>query len=350
MKKIDVVNLIQYHIANDDMSFRTEAYNIARDFDQSGDEDLAAYVLSLLSPVGTFSSQTYEPRSEYLTKVAEASTSLPLPTSISNEIKGIINAVNRHRGVNKFLFQGAPGTGKTESVKQIARLLNRTVYAVDFSRLVDSRLGQTGKNISALFTEIDRFPDTGDFIVLLDEIDALVLDRSSENDLREMGRAASIFLREFDALRDDILIIATTNLYDGFDRAIIRRIDYVVDFNQYSDDDLKDIAEILYIQSLEQFGIGKRDRRLFRKIIEFSDHLPNPGELANAIKTCIAFSNPDDDADYLKRLYRFFTGREIADIAHLSKQGFTIREIETLTNVSRSTISRTLKEAENAQQ
>ena len=49
MKKRDVINLIRYHTENNDAAFRNEAYNIAKDFDRSGDEQLAAYVIALLS-------------------------------------------------------------------------------------------------------------------------------------------------------------------------------------------------------------------------------------------------------------------------------------------------------------
>lgn len=344
MKKMDVVNLIQHHINHDDLAFRTEAYNIARDFDRSGDGDLASYVLSLLSSVGTFSPQAYEPQTVFLSKIPEAQGHLPLPQAISSEIKGIINAVSRSRGVNKFLFQGPPGTGKTETVKQIARLLNRIVYSVDFGTIVDSKLGQTGKNIVALFKEIDRFPDTGKYIILFDEIDALVLDRSSSNDLREMSRATSVFLRELDTLRDDMLVIATTNLYNDLDKAIIRRFDHVVDFDQYTNDALLEIAESILDQALKQFEVEKRDIRLFRKILNLEDQLPNPGDLSNMIRTCIAFSNPDDDTDYLRRLYLSVTGRRFLTVFDLNDQGFTLREIESLTGISKSAVSRELKE------
>ena len=82
MKKMDVVNLIQHHVNRDDLAFRAEAYNIAKDFDRSGDSDLAGYVLSLLSSVGTFSPQSYEPHTEFLSKVPEAKGHLPLPKAI----------------------------------------------------------------------------------------------------------------------------------------------------------------------------------------------------------------------------------------------------------------------------
>lgn len=45
---------------------------------------------------------------------------------------------------------GSPGTGKTESVKQVARLIGKELLVVDFSHLVDSKLGQTVKNLATL--------------------------------------------------------------------------------------------------------------------------------------------------------------------------------------------------------
>ncbi len=63
---------------------------------------------------------------------------------------GIVNAVAHNVGINKFLLQGTPGTGKTEAVKQLARILNRDIYMVDFAAIIDSKLGQTQKNISCI--------------------------------------------------------------------------------------------------------------------------------------------------------------------------------------------------------
>ena len=72
---------------------------------------------------------------------------LNLPLVIVDDIKGMINAINHNVGINKFLFEGAPGSGKTEAAKHVARLLDRTLYYVDFDYLIDSKLGQTNKNI-----------------------------------------------------------------------------------------------------------------------------------------------------------------------------------------------------------
>ncbi len=84
-----------------------------------------------------------------------------------------------------FFFRNA-GTGKTEAVKQLARILDREIFMVDFSAIIDSKLGQTQKNLAALFKEINSFVQPKKVIVLFDEIDALALDRTNSNDLREM--------------------------------------------------------------------------------------------------------------------------------------------------------------------
>ena len=54
MKKKNIINLIRYHVENNEMGFRNEAYEIARDFDASGDFELSEYVMSLLSNANTF--------------------------------------------------------------------------------------------------------------------------------------------------------------------------------------------------------------------------------------------------------------------------------------------------------
>ena len=49
MKKKNVINLVKYYAEKNDAGFRTEAYEIARDFDNTGDYQLAEYIMSLLS-------------------------------------------------------------------------------------------------------------------------------------------------------------------------------------------------------------------------------------------------------------------------------------------------------------
>ena len=342
MKKKSVISLIRYYSEKNDAGFRNEAYEIARDFDRSGDSQLAEYIMSLMSNVNTFVPQMAEHESAFFEKVEAKEDMLLLPDAITQNLLGIVNAIERNIGINKFLFQGPPGTGKTEAVKQLARILGREIYMVDFSAIIDSKLGQTQKNLATLFKEINSFVQPGKVVVLFDEIDALALDRTNPNDLREMGRATSAMLKGFDQLNENIVLIATTNLYQHFDKALSRRFDSVIDFSQYTQEDLLGIAEQMLNRYLDKMKLANRDIRLFRKIMSLADPIPYPGDLKNLIKTSVGFSNPNDGMDYFKRIYFSVCGERPENLKKLQSQKFTVREMEILTQKSKSSISREL--------
>ena len=347
MKKQNVINLIKYHVERNENAFRNEAINIARYFDSIGDEQLAEYIMSLIAESNLYTPQSSDFESEFLKQInTNVMEPLNLPTEISEDIKGIINAVNHNIGINKFLFEGLPSSGKTEAAKHIARLLDRTLFCVDFDNLIDSKLGQTNKNIASVFNEINMLPNSNRVVVLFDEIDVIALDRINSNDVREMGRVTSTILRELDRLTDlnkEIVIIATTNLFSNFDKALIRRFDAVINFNRYSKNDLIEVAEYYFSAFIKNFKGISKDTRLFKKILNASDELPYPGELKNIIKTSLAFSDINSGYDYLRRLYNSLIGNlDKTDINQLYGKGFTVREIEKLKGESKSTVSRKL--------
>lgn len=344
MKKKNVISLIKYYAEKNDAGFRNEAYEIAKDFDSSGDYQLSAYIMSLLSNVNTFVPQISENISPFFEKIESKEDMLLLPNAITSDLLGVINAIEHHIGINKFLFQGAPGTGKTEAVKQLARILNREIFMVDFSVVIDSKLGQTQKNLSMLFKEINSFVQPSKIIVMFDEIDALALDRTNPNDLREMGRATSAILKEFDRMNENIVLVATTNLYNYFDKALIRRFDSIIDFDRYTREDLLSIAEKMLDHYLGKLKLVNRDIRLFRKIMKLMPQIPYPGELKNLIKTAVAFSDPYDGMDYFRRLYYAVYKGEPTDLKELQRQKFTVREIAILIGKSKSSVARGLKE------
>ncbi len=345
MKKKNILNLIKYHAEKNDSAFKNEAYEIAKYFDKNDDYQLSEYIMALLSDANTFSPQIDSSEKKFVKRVETTSNPLPLPNSIKDNVVGIINAIGHNAGVNKFLFEGPPGTGKTESAKHIARILERELFIVDFDSVIDSKLGQTSKNISCLFNEICSVPNPHKVIILFDEIDAIAIDRINSNDLREMGRATSSVLKGLDTLNDNIILIATTNLYKSFDKALIRRFDAVIDFSNYSKEDLIEVGESILNELLLKFKFAGRNIRLFKKILETSDSIPYPGELKNLIKTSIAFSDSSNEYDYLKKLYISINkNEEDIDPKYLNTKGFTVREIEILTGISKSQVSRELRE------
>ncbi len=170
MKKKNILNLIKYHAEKNESAFRNEAYEIAKYFDDNHDYQLSEYIMALLSDTNTFVPQIEGNSNVFVKKIDISSGPLPLPEIIKNDILGIISAFGHNAGINKFLFQGSPGTGKTESAKQVARILERELFMVDFDSLIDSKLGQTSKNITSLFDEISTVSNPNKVIVLLKKI------------------------------------------------------------------------------------------------------------------------------------------------------------------------------------
>ena len=158
-----------------------------------------------------------------------------------------------------------------------------------------------------------------------------------------MGRATSAMLKGMDNLDDRIVLIATTNLFSHFDKALTRRFDSIIDFNRYSQEDLLEIAETLLNNYLTKYKHTGRNIRLFRKIVLLLRPIPYPGDLNNIIRTAVGFSNPEDEFDYLKRLYKIVSEETKCELQTLQNKGFTIREIETLTGISKSQVARDLK-------
>ena len=74
------------------------------------------------------------------------------------------------------LFYGAPGTGKTESVLQIARSTGRDIMQVDMSEIKSKWVGESEQNIKAVFDNYRTFCKTCDKtpILLFNEADAIL--------------------------------------------------------------------------------------------------------------------------------------------------------------------------------
>ena len=344
MRKGDIANLIRAYVMGDDRSFREQANSIANDLIKEGSVDLGYYLLGILnekdvvSPMGERAVV-----SPFLRKVSPSTDPLYLPSETAEDIKGIVNAIKRQAGVNKFLFSGRPGTGKTEAARHLARMLNKSLYSVDFTSIIDSKLGQSQKNLDSLFGFLNRMDQPESSMILFDEIDALALDRIDDRDIREMGRITTSVLSGLDGLNADLIIIATTNLASQMDRALLRRFDKVVSFDCYSVDDLVDVATGQLNFYLERFHSSASDLKLFKKIVKSMEPVLSPGELKNAIRSSLAFSDPDKPFEYLSRLYRALCPDGSLDPKLLAAKGYTMREIGVLTGYSKSQAQRLTK-------
>ena len=133
------------------------------------------------------------------------------------------------------LFYGSPGTGKTETVNQLARKTGRNIMLVDVPRIKSKWVGESEKNIKALFDryreQVKRAKLTP--ILLFNEADAIIGKRKNgaENAVDKMENSLqNIILQEMENL--DGIMIATTNLQQNMDKAFERRFLYKIKFDK----------------------------------------------------------------------------------------------------------------------
>ena len=60
MKKRNIINLIKYHAEKNEIAFRNEAHEIAKEMDRTGDEQLADYIMTLIAESNTFVPQQFD--------------------------------------------------------------------------------------------------------------------------------------------------------------------------------------------------------------------------------------------------------------------------------------------------
>ena len=133
------------------------------------------------------------------------------------------------------LFYGAPGTGKTETVLQLARRTGRDIVQVNISQIKSMWVGESEKNIKQVFdnyrTKVKECDITP--ILLFNEADAIIGIRKegAERAVDKMENSIqNIILQEMETL--DGILIATTNLAQNMDKAFERRFLYKIKFEK----------------------------------------------------------------------------------------------------------------------
>ncbi len=108
----------------------------------------------------------------------------------------------------------------------LARELNLPLYCIDLSQVVNKYIGETEKNLKALFDACEAC----DLVLLFDEADALFGRRTQVKDAHDRYANIEIgYLLQKMEEYEGIAILAT-NLRQHMDEAFVRRLRYIVDF------------------------------------------------------------------------------------------------------------------------
>ena len=137
------------------------------------------------------------------------------------------------------LFYGGPGTGKTETVLQIARKTGRDIMQIDIAGLRDKWVGESEKNIKAVFARYKELCQNSDVMPILffNEADGIINKRTENisHSVDKMDNAMqNIILQEIEDLEG--ILITTTNLTSNLDSAFERRFLFKVEFNKPATD------------------------------------------------------------------------------------------------------------------
>ena len=129
------------------------------------------------------------------------------------------------RGLS-ILFVGVPGTGKTMCAQVLANALDMEMYKINISQVVSKYIGETEKNLQAVFTEARK----SNCVLFFDECDALFGKRSEVKDAHDRNANVEVAYLLQQIEEHDGVSILSTNLIGNIDEAFMRRITYVVHF------------------------------------------------------------------------------------------------------------------------
>ncbi len=130
------------------------------------------------------------------------------------------------------MFYGAPGTGKTMAAQVIANEVGMELFRVDSSQLTSKYIGETSKNIRAVFDGAKG----SNVILFFDEADSIFAKRTNQtndsND-RYANSDTSYLLQKIEDY--DGLVLLSTNLLQNIDDAFRRRMTYILNFTKPDD-------------------------------------------------------------------------------------------------------------------
>jgi SpoVK/Ycf46/Vps4 family AAA+-type ATPase len=247
--------LIQAHIENNDLKFRTAALQIAATEAQNGHATLAREIKELIDKSqrkvtalsfnkvnGLFSEEFSRHSMDDLVLSNELMSKL---NRVIHEYKK--SDILRNHGLSnrrKLLLVGPPGTGKTMTAGAIASELNLPLFTIQTDKLITKFMGETGSRLRQVFDSISSVMG----VYFFDEFDAVGSDRSLDNDVGEMRRVLNSFLQFMETDESYSIIIAATNNPNLLDEAVFRRFDDIWQFGLPSVEETIQIIDKQFVE------------------------------------------------------------------------------------------------------
>ena len=151
--------------------------------------------------------------------------------------------------MNLLLF-GPPGTGKTEFVKYLGKVLDRKVLVMKGSDLLSKWVGESEQNIAKAF----RRAEAEHAILFFDEVDGIVQDRDSAHASWEVTQVNEL-LQQMENFNG--VMIAATNFCKNLDAAIMRRFTFKLEFDYLDDEGKRIFFEKIFKTSLSEDDVAE---------------------------------------------------------------------------------------------
>lgn len=178
----------------------------------------------------------------------------------------------RKRPSASLCFYGAAGTGKSELARHLAEQLGKPILIKRPSDLLDKYVGESEKNIAAMFSEARR----QGAVLVLDEADSFLSDRRDAQRSWEVTQVNEL-LTQMEVF--DGIFICTTNLMERLDQASLRRFSFKVRFDYLT----KPQRLSMFRQELTRLGGDLSHADSYESQVAYLDRL-TPGDFAVAVR------------------------------------------------------------------
>lgn len=182
-----------------------------------------------------------------------------LKKQLQSDVIDIINHPDEARALglsmpNGLLFYGPPGCGKTYFAEKFAEEASMNYMYVKCSDVASPYIHGGQQKIASLFDEArNKAPS----IIFLDEIDAMIKDRSKHSNVSEAGEVNEFLTQLNNCGKDGIIVIGATNKPSELDEAALRsgRLELKYYISQPDFETRKKIFEINLSKRKTEIGI-----------------------------------------------------------------------------------------------
>ncbi|WP_246296674.1 AAA family ATPase [Allochromatium humboldtianum] len=174
--------------------------------------------------------------------VADVMTYRPECLNADQDLNALVQGLRRDpRG--RLCLYGPPGTGKSAFGAHVAHELQRPLLVKRASDLLRSLVGESEQRLALMFQQAE----SDGAVLVLDEADSFLRDRRQAHTSWEVSQVNEL-LTQMEGF--DGVFIASTNLFEAFDAAALRRFDLKIRFDYLRPDQ----AWILFRETLRQTG------------------------------------------------------------------------------------------------